>query len=174
LRGAGQDYYLQNPAVAQRSLRVLETAESLFDASESAALVFAAVSSELTIKSAILRPLLHGLVHNEALARFVAESFMERRSRGWLYAFVPPLLRETAGVDLSTYRRAAEPQTLLWEEANLIAKLRNGVLHDGKEVSREDASKALAIAGALLRELFPVVVQALGLATDDELTVVET
>lgn len=167
-----QDYYLQNPAVACGSLRALATAENLVNASASAALVFAAVSSELTIKSAILRPLLHGLVHNEALARFVTESFMERRSRGWLYALVPPLLLETTGVDLSTYRRAAEPQILLWDEANLVAKLRNGVLHDGEEVSGEDARWALDIASELVRGLFPTVVQALGLATDDDLTVV--
>jgi len=72
-RGRLQAYYRENPDVARRALDALQVAESLVVLSPSASLVFAAVSLELTVKNVLLHPLVVGLVHNEAVASFVAQ-----------------------------------------------------------------------------------------------------
>jgi len=165
-----QAYYRENPNVAEKSLNALRTAEILVDVSASASLVFAAVSLELTIKNVILRPLVHGLVHNEALAGFVAQYAVGRRGTKWFDRLLQPLLRELADVDLSTYRREGQSVTL-WEEVLRVTKFRNDVLHDGEAATSDQATTALDASATLLRTVFPAVVQALELTIDEELRI---
>lgn len=165
-----QAYYRQHPTVAQAALSALHTAEVLVDLSASASLVFAAVSLELTIKDAILHPLVYGLVNNEAVAGFVAQYAVGRGGAGRFDRLLLQLLNELADVDLSTYRR--DGQTLnLWEEVLRVTRLRNQILHSGQDATRDEAMTALAVSRTLLLGVFPAVIQALDMTTNGDLEV---
>lgn len=166
-----QAYYRQNPTVAQKPLRALRTAESLADASPSASLVFAAVCLELTVKNVILHPLVYGLVHNEAVARFVAQYAVGRGGASRFDRLLLRLLHELADVDLAAYRRQGVTLTL-WEEVLCVTNLRNIVLHCGQEATDDQARTARDVSRTLLCVVFPEVVQALDMTTDDELRIV--
>ena len=165
-----QAYYVDNPALAQTPLRALRTAEGLIDVSASASLVFAASSLEITLRDVILRPLLHGLVHNEALASYVAQCAVERQGTKSSNRLLVALLQEYAGVDLSTYCREGQRVTL-WDEVGRATKLRNDVVHRGEEVTNDDVRTALDVSTVLLHEIFPAVAQALDLTVDEDLNI---
>ena len=80
-----------------------EYAKTLLATHPAASLVFAATSAELTWKSAILRPLVFGIVHVEPLANLIVERAVPKQGGLTnLYALHSAILKEVAGIDLST------------------------------------------------------------------------
>ena len=67
-----RSYYLANPDVTVAALRMYKEGTVLENTSATAAVVFFASATELAVKSALLKPVVYGLVHNEPLAAFVA------------------------------------------------------------------------------------------------------
>src|SRR5260370_38191101 len=58
-----QSFYIDNPAVAMPALEALTEARALVNAHPSAALVFAVTAADVGLKTTLLKPILHGLVH---------------------------------------------------------------------------------------------------------------
>jgi hypothetical protein len=63
-----QSYYVENPRVIGRALWSLGEARSLLATHPSAALVLAVTAAEVGLKSGLLKPILHGLVHDDVMA----------------------------------------------------------------------------------------------------------
>jgi hypothetical protein len=132
-------------------------------------LVFGVAATEVGLKSSLLKPILHGVAHEEALGALIAELIPEQRNdkfRGLLFG----ILNQFAGIDLRTFKRAGHAQPL-WEEIGLVQGLRNGVVHRGEQVSVADAERSIEIAGSVLNEVFPAVIEKLGLHTHGRLQV---
>src|SRR5262245_37086737 len=66
-----QSYYLKHPDMAKTAIGMLEEATSLHKKHPNAAVVFAVSAIEITIKYLLMKPILNGLVHNEAVADLV-------------------------------------------------------------------------------------------------------
>jgi hypothetical protein len=164
-----QAYYIDHPDIVEPGLSALDEARVLLQGHPSAALVFAVAATEVGLKSSLLKPILHGLVHQEALGPLIAELIPEQRNdkfRSVLFG----ILNEFAGVDLRSYKRAGHAQTL-WEEIGSVQDLRNGVVHRGDHGTVADAEQAVGIAAFVLNELFPAVIDKVGLHTHGRLQV---
>jgi len=143
-------YYTEHPEVAQPAIDRLKEAQALFDAGfVSASLVFAISAAEQMLMDTLLRPIIYGLVHNEFAAELVARVEVRLDK---LPKLLFPIIAEIAKVDLSTYCRHDQPNTL-WAEFNRLRDIRNGVLHRGKSVEQGDASTALAVGRAMLTDV---------------------
>src|SRR5690349_15892471 len=66
-----QSYYLDHPDMAQAALGMIKEMGVLIGEHRIAAFLFAASAIEITIKHLLVKPILNGLVHNEAVADMV-------------------------------------------------------------------------------------------------------
>jgi hypothetical protein len=126
--------------------------------------VLAVVAAEAGLKSGLLKPILHGLVHDEAMAMVIAELVPEQRNDKF-QKLLFTILKEYGGVDLQTFKRPGIGQTL-WEEIKRTQKIRNDLIHSAEAPARADAEKAVQIAAVIIETLFPAVIKKLGLETD--------
>jgi hypothetical protein len=156
-------YYLQTPQIVDRSRWALLQAKALIADHPEASLIMAVTAAEVGLKSGLLKPILHGLVHDDAMAAVVAELVPEQRNNRFKDLLFG-ILREYGGVDLQTFRRDAVVKTL-WQEIEEIQKARNQVLHRATAAAREDAERAVAIAEIILLNLYPAVLRKIGLST---------
>jgi hypothetical protein len=159
-----QSYYLENPHVLDRALWALTEARSLLTTYPSAALILAVAAAEVGLKSGLLKPILHGLVHDDAMAVVIAELVPERRDSQFKKLLFM-ILKEYGGVDLQTFKRSSSTVTL-WAEIEATQKIRNRVVHCAEQATGSDAQNALAIASVINESLFPAVISALGLQVD--------
>jgi len=161
-----RSFYISNPGLARDSLNTLLEARHLAVISPKASLVLATAAAEVGLKSAILRPIVVGLVHAEAVASHVADLVLQHtgvdRFRDLLFA----LLNHVAHFDLKVYTRD-ESTSPLWEEIQGNIRLRNAVLHRCAEVSPEEAAKALAVASEVIEVLFARTIEGLGFHLHD-------
>lgn len=164
-----QAYYIDNPNIAEPGLSALDEARALLAAHCSAALVFGVAATEVGLKATLLKPILHGLVHEEPLGALIAELIPDQRNdkfRNLLFG----ILNEFAGIDLRSFKRAGHAQTL-WEEIASVQGLRNAVVHRGEQVAGAEAERAIDIATFVLNDVFPSVITKVGLHTHGRLQV---
>lgn len=162
-------FYINNPRIAEAGIWALNEANAVFANHPSAALVVAAAATEVVLKATLLKPILHGLVHEEALAGFIVELVPEQRNdkfKGILFA----ILSVYGGIDFRTHKRGGIAQKL-WDEIGTIHSLRNGVVHRAEPVDAAAAQHAIDVATALLYDVFPKVLTKLGLHTHGQLEV---
>lgn len=161
-----KSYYLQKPDVAVPAVTTVEYAKKLLPAYPAAATVFAATSVELTWKGAILKPLVFGLVHVDALASAIVDRTIPRTGGlTQLNSFLSAVLKETAGIDFANYTRKGS-SGLLREEINSVTQARNNVLHLGAPSNLKTAEFAIEVAESVLVELYPKLLNSLGLRLD--------
>jgi hypothetical protein len=164
-----QSYYVDHPDVVARALWASGEAKGLIAAHPEASLVFAVTSSEVTVKAGMLKPILHGLVHDEAVAAFVSELVPDQRNdkfRDLLLA----ILKEYGGVDLFTFKRPRASDNL-WKEIQALQTKRNSIVHRADSATPEEAARAIDVADFLLNETFQTVIAKVGLHTHGPLEV---
>jgi hypothetical protein len=152
-----KSYFLNHPDVAQPAFETLDYARRLLPDHPRPALVFATTSMEIATKAAFLKPFIYGLIHLEALAEPVMSLAVQRDS-GKFRAVLSAILKEFGGVDFPAYRRSGSEERFPVEIEKLSAK-RNTVVHEGALVELAEAEKAIAIADALLSDIFPTVLK---------------
>src|SRR5947209_3228283 len=84
-----QSFYVDNPDIAKPPLWALAEARVFLADHPSAALVFAVTAMETGLKAALMKPILHGLVHAEFAGALVADLATDSRqdkSKGLVFA----------------------------------------------------------------------------------------
>ena len=122
-----------------------------------AALVFAATAMELGIKVVLLKPIVFGLVHTEAMASLITELTIQHSGMERFYKLLSGILKRFSAVDLETYKRTGSTRTL-WKEITEVRDARNGIIHRGENVEESTAELAVAVAQSLLYDIFPQVI----------------
>jgi hypothetical protein len=159
-----RSFYVKNPDVLVPAVRSFKIAKaSLASEQPAAALVFAASSMELFLKGALLRPVVYGLVHSDALAELVVEAALSQTGFRRYEKLLAGLFKEIAGVDIEVLRRDGGKTSLL-KEAHALQTARNGVIHQGNETTTARAEEALAISNAVLAQVLWPVLNELGLS----------
>jgi hypothetical protein len=156
-----QSFYVENPTVAKPALLALTEARALVKAHPSAAVVLAVTATEVGLKSTLLKPILHGLVHLDTVAAMIAELVPDQRNDKFKDVLFT-ILRECGGVDLRSHTRPGGTRKL-WDEIAEIQRVRNRVVHRADQASPEEARTAVDIATVVVEQLFPTVVNNLGL-----------
>lgn len=157
-----RSFYAKAPDVLVPAMRNFSQAKSLYESEQhAAALVFAASATELFLKGALLRPVVYGLVHSEALAELVVDAALAQTGFKRYQALLAGLFREISHFELQTLAREGVNMSLL-AEASKLQEERNGVVHKGDEVSRQQAERAVAIASAVFGQIVANVLWELG------------
>lgn len=155
-------FYLSQPLIAGKPLNALVEAKKLLQSHPSAAQVFAATAIEVGLKSILLKPVVHALVHNEPAAKIITDLALQRTRYDSLKKLLFQILSEQANVDLETHTRESKSK-LVWQEIQETQKCRNQILHKAEKATKKQAEQAIAVAEEILDKFFPSVVTNLGL-----------
>lgn len=157
-----QSYYVAHPNVAEAPQRSLALARQLLSQYPTPAFIFAAIAIEVGLKEALLKPVVHGLVHSESIAELITKMVIGNKGLDKFSSLLFRILSEYGGIDLAQYKRSGASRPL-WEEINGVQERRNLIMHRADNVAYEESQKALSVASAVLDELFPSLIQKLGL-----------
>jgi len=157
-----RSFYVKEPDILVPAARNFKVAKALLESKQWAgALVFAASATELFLKGALLRPVVYGLVHSDAVAELVVKAALSQTGFVRYEKLLVGLFQEVAGLDIRTLTRSGTATPLL-TEASVIQQARNGVVHQGDDVNQEQAEMALAVAGAVFGQVVATVLSELG------------
>lgn len=161
-----RSYYVAHPEVLVPAARAFKEAKALLaNGHHAAALVFSASATELFLKSSLLRPVVYGLVHNEALAELVVAAALSQAGFMRYEKLLAKLFAELVGVELSTLRRKSDTKPLLREAAD-IQELRNAVIHQGQSVTPEQALYGIEVSTEVFNQVLAEVLSNLGLTLE--------
>lgn len=165
-----RSYYLEHPAAAVPSHRLLEEARTVRSLSPSAACVLATTSTELTLKEALLRPLIAGLIHHEALAQHVSALALAHTTFNRFDSLLVQIIREFAGLDMKPDggQRRQKERDPLWKGIQDDRNARNRVVHEGVAATDAEANHAIATAHEVLDQVLAKVLTRLGLRLDPD------
>jgi len=158
-----QSYFLLFPEAAKPAYLALEDSFRLQEAGFfSAAFLFAVIATEVAVKTVLLKPIVHGLVHNLPTSSLIADLVLERKNLADIKKLLFESLSNIAGVDLGSFRRS-ESRQILWEEITSLQTKRNKLVHQAQMLSSTDAEMAIAVARAVLEDIFPTAIKAINL-----------
>jgi len=161
-----QSYYSDNRLLAKPAFTALGESRSLVGLNPTAGFLLAAIAMEARLKEILLKPIVSGLVHTPSVASLVTDLVVSHQGMEKYRRLLLETLREHGGVDLDTYTRP-DSHTPVWQEMMEVQRKRNLIVHKADSASSQDASLALAVAGAIIEGFFPMVVEKMGLHLHD-------
>jgi len=161
-----QSFYLQNNEVIASPLASLSRARELVGLNQNAAaLVFAVTAIEVGLKLGFIKAIVYGSVHSETAAGIIADMSYAHAGFERLRDLVFQILSEV-NLDLRAYQRV-NANKILWDEVIEIQRRRNAIVHRAEDATEEEAQSSIAIAAALLEDIFPAVITNIGLHLHD-------
>lgn len=157
-------FYIQHPAIMRPAVEAIQEAKALLAAERYApALVFSASAFELLLKATLLRPVVYGLVHHDALAELVVQRVVGRQTDiGRYEGLLARLFEELAKINLRAICREGVT-TPLMKEATELQGLRDRILHQGVHCTREEAERAFQVAVSIYDNIVVPMIGALQL-----------
>ena len=164
-----RSYYVKNPGVMRSAVDAVQEAKALLAVGRhSPALVFSASAIELLLKATLLRPVVYGLVHNDALAEIIVQRVIGRQTDIERYeGLLAGLFHTLAKIDLRAICRDGVTLPLL-QEAKQFQSLRDKILHQGTHCSPQDAETAFSVAVAVYDKIVAPMLFALGLKVEEK------
>jgi len=158
-----RSFYLKEPTIAAAAARSYKEAMALLkDGHPSASYVFFVSSIEQFLKAALLKPVVFGLVHTEALASLIVDVTLSQTGLSRYTELLSGLFENLVGTDIKSIQRTGATKKLLDEIAD-VQKIRNDIIHKGITVQKENARYALLVAHAVFTLVFKKMLGALGL-----------
>lgn len=164
--GRLSSYYSQNKLLAKPAFDFLSEAKKQNELNPTVGLLFAVIAMEVGLKATLLKPIVHGLVHDESAASLITDLTISYTGMDRYRTLLLHILKEHGSVDLNTFKRAESSKTL-WEELKEVQKIRNSIMHRADKASQESADLALDVASEILEKIFPEVVTRMGFHLHD-------
>jgi len=164
-----RSYYVKSPGVMRPAVDAVQEAKALLAVGRhSPALGFSASAIELLLKATLLRPVVYGLVHNDALAEIIVQRVIGRQTDIERYeGLLAGLFHTLAKIDLRAICRDGVTLPLL-QEAKQFQSLRDKILHQGTHCSPQDAETAFSVAVAVYDKIVAPMLFALGLKVEEK------
>lgn len=156
-----QSYFLQNPNIIAPAIDCSNHANQLMEVSPQGALTMYTTAIELFIKSALLKPVLFGMVHNENIAGLIVDSSIGQSGFSRYNKLLTALCIHAANIDLASIKGMQKKPIL--KEAEQIQAIRNKVVHQGYKATAEEMGQSKNIAYLMLTEVVEPVLKNLNL-----------
>lgn len=155
-------FYDRDPRIAEKPIVSLMQARLLLQTPHhTAAFIHAAIASEVMLRGVILKPIIYGFVHNDAIAPLIVELAFGSTGLERIKKLLTKVFQDVCGLNLMHFRRK-DSTKLLWDELGELQKRRDNILHRAEVATRTEAESAITTASAVTEELFPVLANALG------------
>ncbi|MGZ4978285.1 MAG: hypothetical protein ACXV8O_14105 [Methylobacter sp.] len=157
-----QSYFLSYPEAAKPAYLALEESLHLRNAGFfSAAFLFAVLATEVAVKTALLKPIVHGLIHNLPASTLITD-LVVRNGLDRIEKLLFASLNSVANIDLKSFCRPSSSQEL-WSEIKALQKKRDHLVHRAQMPSSAEAEIAISVASEVLSNVFPTVIKAIDL-----------
>lgn len=161
-----QSYYITNKKLAESATNALSEARNLLPFNTTAGFIFGAIAMEAGLKTTLLKPIVHGLVHAESVAALITDLTILHTGMDRYRKLLFQILEKHGGIDLNSFIRKGSKKSL-WEELKAVQKKRNTIMHRAETASKEEAELAIGVASEILDQLFPAVIRKIGLHLHD-------
>lgn len=156
-------FYVSNPMVMRPAVEAIQEGKRLqSNGHNAAALVFFVTAIEVLLKATLLRPVLYGLIHNEAVAEIFVQEAIKQTGFDRYEKLISNLFEELAGDQLSEVTRPDAESPIL-SECKQLQKIRNGIVHRGDNCEAKDAERARLVAIAVFEKVVRPVLYRIGL-----------
>jgi hypothetical protein len=163
-----QAFYLSNPMVLRSAVESLQEVKRLkTNGHSSAAVVFCATAIELFLKTTLLQPIVHGLVHNAGLADVIVKHAVGQTGFDRYRGLLSRRFQELANLDLAKVARNGE-KTALIDECKAVQDLRNDIIHKGLSCDAVAADHAINVVVAVYEKVVVPVLWSLGLTVVEQ------
>ena len=158
-----RSFYEQNPDVMRPAIDALQEGKKLYDLNRySASLVFSMTCIELLLKATILKPIVSGVVHHEALAAIIVKHALGQTGFDRYKELLETLISTFTNLELKNISRD-EQSSKLFNECKELQDIRNGIIHRGEVCTEGDAEKALRVSVAVYTLIVVPIIEALNL-----------
>lgn len=157
-----RSYYLANPDVTVSALRMYKEGQKLEDFSPAAAVICFGSATEIAIKSSVLKPVVFGLVHSEALANLVADITVKQSGIDRFRGLLLGILEVYGGIDLAAFHIEGHTKTL-WDEIRRVQEIRNTIIHQGTFPDSAEVVLAKEVATMIIGTFLASVIDSLDL-----------
>ena len=145
-----RSYYTANPCVMRPAVDAIHEGKLLLqNGHNAAALVFFVTAIEVLLKATLLKPVVHGLVHNEGLANAIVEQALGQTGFARYTGLLAKLFAELLDMDVKAIKIAGALNSLL-DECTTLQQERNAVVHQGASIAEERAYRGRRVAEAVL------------------------
>jgi len=163
-----QSYYHSNPLIAVKAINFLNLSAERISIDPTASLLYSAISTEVILKSVILKPIVSGLVHSESVAEHISSLLIKQtgidRFKELIFQILEDYISLPGGA--VNYRRQGS-NISLWAERAKIQSIRNNIAHQASTCSVQDAELSHQVALAFY-ELTEKLINSLGFHFDNE------
>lgn len=144
-----QSYYVENPNVMRPAVDAIQEGRRLQkDGHSSAAVIFFVTAIELLLKAALLKPVVHGLIHSNELADVIVQHTLGQSGFDRYTKLLAKLFNEIVAIDISAISRV-DVSVPLMAECTAQQVLRNKIIHQGALAEPEQAEQARLISVAV-------------------------
>ena len=157
-----RSYYVSNPNLVKDVMNVLKEAKKLIDISPSASLVLYTTAIELGLKTALLKPVIYGLVHNESVADLISDLVVRQNGFDRFKPLLAQVVSEYGGINFDAFTIEGH-QKPMWEEITILQQARNGVVHRGELTPLNLAVLSRDVALMIIVNYLQSVLKGLGL-----------
>ena len=158
-----RSFYVANSEVMCPAVDAIQAGKRLSaNGYNSAAVVFFVTAVEILLKATLLKPVVHGLVHNEGLANIIVEQSLGQPGFDRYSNLLAQLFSELAGMDIRAIARKETNEKLL-VECTSLQKLRNQIIHQGATCEPDRAAHALSVSVAVYELIVHPMLAKLGL-----------
>lgn len=158
-----QSFYLKNPKVMRPAVDAIQEGKRLQEnGHHSASLVFFVSAIEILLKATLLKPVIYGLVHNEALAEIIVKNTLGQSGFSRYEGLLSKIFQEHAGVKLSSVNRESSIKPLL-TECKEMQDMRNKIIHQGSQCSTDEAELSKLVVAAVFESIVRPVLYSIGL-----------
>jgi hypothetical protein len=158
-----RSFYEKNPTVMRPAVDAMHEGKALqTHGHSSAAVVFFVSAIELFLKATLLKPVVYGLVHNEALADIIVTHTLGQAGLERYENLLANLFSSLANIDVKAVCRDGISEPLL-VEARKLQKIRNKIIHQGVMASESEADQAFSVAVAVYARIVTDMLDVLGL-----------
>lgn len=158
-----RSFYEQNPNVMRPAIDALQEGKKLYHLERySASLVFFMTCIELLLKATILKPIVSGVVHHEALAAIIVKHALGQTGFERYKELLETLISTFTGLELRNISREEE-SAKLFNECKELQGIRNGIIHRGEVCTEGDAEKARRVSVAVYKLIVVPIIEALDL-----------
>jgi len=156
-----QSFYLENQKVMRPAVDAIQEGRKLQKGQHySAALVFFVSAIEILLKTTLLKPVIYGLIHNEALAEIIVKSFLNQSGFKRYEKLMSKIFQELA---VTWYRSPGE----LVAFARLDQDKRNKIIHQGLKYGPAEAELSRLVAVAVFESIVKPVLLSMELTVEE-------
>ncbi|MCE5212374.1 MAG: hypothetical protein LLG40_12560 [Deltaproteobacteria bacterium] len=156
-------FYVKSPLVMRPAVDSLQQGKQLLSLGQEApALVFFVSAIELLLKATLLKPVVYGLVHHEALAEIIVSHTFGQAGFERYEGLLSELFLTLAKISIKDIKREGSEERLLGE-CKKLQKIRNSIIHKGEKCTKEDAQLAMDVTVATYELIVRPMLNSLGL-----------